>query len=127
MKISNETYKKLLNNSITAKQNKYHNKKAEYKGIKFDSMKEMSWYIKYELMEKSGLIKDLQRQVKFELQPSFKLNGKTIRAINYYADIAYKDKDDKLHVIDIKGMRTEVYKLKKKMMAYKYNIEIEEI
>lgn len=127
MRISNETYKKLLNNSITVKQSKYKNKKAIYKNIEFDSMKEMSWYIKYELMEKAGSIKDLQRQVKFELQPSFKLNGKTIRAINYYADITYKDKDNKLHVIDIKGMRTEVYKLKKKMMAYKYNIEIEEI
>lgn len=127
MRISNETYKKLLNNSITVKQSKYKNKKAKYKNIEFDSMKEMSWYIKYELMEKSGSIKDLQRQVKFELQPSFKLNGKTIRAINYYADITYIGKDNKLHVIDIKGMRTEVYKLKKKMMAYKYNIEIEEI
>lgn len=127
MRISNETYKKLLNNSITVKQSKYKNKKAIYKNIEFDSMKEMSWYIKYELMEKSGSIKDLQRQVKFELQPSFKLNGKTIRAINYYADITYIDKDNKLHVIDIKGMKTEVYKLKKKMMAYKYNIEIEEI
>lgn len=127
MKISNETYKKLLNNSINVKQSKYKNKKAIYKNIEFDSMKEMSWYIKYELMEKSGSIKDLQRQVKFELQPSFKLNGKTIRAINYYADMTYIDKDNKLHVIDIKGMRTEVYKLKKKMMAYKYNIEIEEI
>ena len=128
MRISNETYKKLLGNSIEVKQNKYKNKSVEYHGIKFDSKKEMAYYIKLELLEQKGIIKDLELQKSFELQPSFKLNGKTYKKITYRADFSYVSvEDNKMHIVDTKGFRTEVYKLKKKMFAYKYGIEIEEI
>ena len=128
MRISNETYKKLVGNSIDVKQNKYKNKSVEYHGIKFDSKKEMAYYIKLELLEQKGIIKDLELQKLFELQPSFKLNGKTYKKITYRADFSYVSvQDNKIHIVDTKGFRTEVYKLKKKMFAYKYGIEIEEI
>lgn len=128
MRISNETYKKLVGNSIDVKQNKYKNKSVEYHGIKFDSKKEMAYYIKLELLEQKGIIKDLELQKSFELQPSFKLNGKTYKKITYRADFSYVlVQDNKIHIVDTKGFRTEVYKLKKKMFAYKYGIEIEEI
>lgn len=105
---------------------KYHNKKCEYKGLKFDSLKERNHYIVLEHLEKTGQIKDLKRQVKFELQPSFKLNGKTIRAINYIADFTYL-KDGILVVVDTKGFRTKDYLLKKKMFQYKYGMDIVEV
>ena len=105
---------------------KYHNKKCEYKGLKFDSLKERNHYIVLEHLEKTGQIKDLRRQVKFLLQPSFKLNGKTIRAINYIADFTYI-KDNKLVVVDTKGFRTKDYLLKKKMFQYKYGMDIVEV
>lgn len=128
MRISNETYKKLVGNSIDVKQNKYKNKSVEYHGIKFDSKKEMAYYMKLELLEQKGIIKDLELQKSFELQPSFKLNGKTYKKITYRADFSYVSvQDNKIHIVDTKGFRTEVYKLKKKMFAYKYGIEIEEI
>lgn len=128
MRISNETYKKLLGNSINTKQSKYKNKKCIYNGIKFDSKKEMAYYIKLKLLEEKGKIRDLELQKTYELQPSFKLNGRTYRKITYKADFSYVTaEDDKLHVVDTKGFRTEVYKLKRKMLAYKYGIEIEEI
>ena len=128
MRISNETYKKLVGNSIDVKQNKYKNKSVEYHGIKFDSKKEMAYYIKLELLEQKGIIKDLELQKSFELQPSFKLNGKTYKKITYRADFSYVSvQDNKIHIVDTKGFRTEIYKLKKKMFAYKYGIEIEEI
>jgi len=128
MRISNETYKKLVGNSIDVKQNKYKNKSVEYHGIKFDSKKEMAYYIKLELLEQKGIIKDLELQKSFELQPLFKLNGKTYKKITYRADFSYVSvQDNKIHIVDTKGFRTEVYKLKKKMFAYKYGIEIEEI
>lgn len=79
MRICNETYKKLLGNSIEVKQNKYKNKSVEYHGIKFDSKKEMAYYIKLELLEQKRIIKDLELQKSFELQPSFKLNEKTYK------------------------------------------------
>lgn len=127
MKISKEVYNKLLNNSITTKQNKYHNKKVYYDGHWFDSQKEKSWYIKYKLMEQAGEIKDLKIQFPFTLIETFKLQDKTYRKTIYKADFTFIDKEGKYHVIDVKGMRTDVYKLKKKLMAWKYGIEIEEV
>lgn len=107
---------------------KYHNKKVEYDGYTFDSIKEKNYYIKLKLLEKAGKIKELELQKEYELQPSYKLNNKTYRSIKYRADFTYKTtEDDKLHVVDVKGFRTDVYRLKKKLFEYKYRIEIEEI
>lgn len=107
---------------------KYHNKKVTYDGYIFDSTKEKNYYIKLKLLEKAGKIKELELQKEYELQPSFKLNNKTSRKITYRADFTYKTtEDDKLHVVDIKGFRTDVYRLKKKLFEYRYEIEIEEI
>ena len=109
------------------KTNKYHNTKAEYNGIKFDSIKEKNRYVGLKQLEDLKIIKDLKLQVKFELQPSYQYNGKTIRAINYYADFTYIQ-DDKLIVEDTKGFKTKEYLLKKKMLLYKYkDIEFKEI
>lgn len=105
--------------------NKYHNKKCIYKDMTFDSKKERDYYVILEMMLKNNQITDLKTQVKFELQPSFKFKGKTIRSISYIADFTYI-KDGKLIIVDTKGYRTEVYKLKKKMMQYK-GLEIKEI
>lgn len=107
---------------------KYHNKKVEYDGYTFDSIKEKNYYIKLKLLEKAGKIKELELQKEYELQPSYKLGNKTSRKITYRADFTYKStEDNKLHVIDVKGFRTDVYRLKKKLFEYKYKIEIEEI
>lgn len=112
--------------NFICKQTKYHNKKCIYKDMQFDSLKERNHYIVLEHLEKTNQIKDLKRQVKFELQPSFKLNGKTIRAINYIADFTYL-KDGILVVVDTKGFRTKEYLLKKKMFQYKYGMDIVEV
>lgn len=47
------------------------------------------YYKQLKLMEKQGIIKDLKLQVKFELQPKYKKNGKIIREISYIADFVY--------------------------------------
>ena len=122
---------------IEPEKSKYKNKKIIIDEIKFDSTKEGKRYIELKQKEKQGEISNLRLQVKFELQPSFKINGKTIRAINYIADFVYEAKiidteDDefceyKKVVEDTKGFRTEVYKLKKKLFEYKYKIEIKEV
>ena len=127
MKLPKKTLNKLLNNSIDIKQNKYHNQECVYKGIKFPSKKEMGYYIKLELLENSGVIHDLKRQVGFDLIETFRLNDKTYRKTKYIADFTYYDKDNKYHVVDTKGFKTKEYLLKKKLMAYKYGIEIEEV
>ena len=105
---------------------KYKNKKVVVDNILFDSKKEANYYIYLKMLEDAGKIVDLELQKKFVLQPTFKLNGKAYRAITYVADFVYKD-DNGIHVVDTKGYRTEVYKIKKKIFMKKYGIEIEEV
>ena len=109
--------------------NKYNNKKIEIDGIKFDSQLEGDRYCQLKILERAKAIRDLRRQVVFELQPRYKKNNKNIQPITYIADFVYYDcKKRKTIVEDTKGMKTEVYKLKKKMFEYLYkNLEITEI
>ena len=96
---------------------KYHNKKTEIDGILFDSQKEANRYSELKLLEKTEEIWLLRTQPKFELQPSFvDSSGHKQRAITYSADFYYQDKKTKRFIVeDCKGMKTEVYKLKKKL------------
>ena len=114
-------------------ENKYHNKKISYKGIKFDSIKEMHWYLILNEAQNRGKIKELELQKKFELQKSFIDNlGHKQRAIYYIADFFYYDNDKKCYVAeDVKSEATrkdKTYNLKKKMFMYQYkNILFKEI
>lgn len=101
--------------------NKYKNKKVVIDGIEFDSQKEGKRYTELKLMERCGLIKDLELQKVYELQPTFKKNNKTYQKITYKADFSYYDIErEQIIVEDVKGFKTEVYKIKKKMFEYKY-------
>ena len=102
---------------------KYHNKK--WGG--FDSKKERLRYQELLLMERAGKIQVLTRQVRFELIPSqYDKKGKCIeRSVAYIADFTYW-KDGEFIVEDCKGYRTDVYKIKKKLMLYMRNIRIKE-
>lgn len=97
-------------------------------GITFDSKKEANRYCELKLLEKAGEITHLQRQVKYELIPAQRLDGKVVeRAVHYIADFVYKDKDGELIVEDTKGFRTADYIIKRKLMLWVYNIRIKEI
>lgn len=113
-------------NRCDGKMNKYKNTKVEYKGMKFDSKKEYIRYLILDDMQKKKEITDLQRQVPFKLIPPFELNGNKYKGMKYIADFVYK-KNGKLIVEDVKGMKTDIYKIKKKLMAYINKIEIIEI
>lgn len=105
---------------------KYHNKKITVGGDTFDSTKEYSRYCELKLLERAGVISDLKRQVRFEVIPKQEKNGRTIeRAATYIADFVYTE-DGKMVVEDCKGMRTDVYKLKRKLMLFVHGIEIRE-
>lgn len=118
---------------------KYHNKRVEYEGIVFDSLKEKRRYCQLQLLEKQGMISNLRLQVPFELIPAIyedemvqlktktKVKKKLIqRATTYVADFVYETKG-KTIVEDTKGFRTKEYELKKKMMRAFLGIEIKEI
>ena len=101
--------------------NKYNNKKVIVDGIPFHSIKEANRYKELKLLERAGKIKDLELQPKYELIPTTKTNSGTIRKVSYYADFRYIDTQTGKEVVeDVKGYKTEVYKLKRKMLLYKY-------
>lgn len=98
---------------------KYGNKKVLIDGIKFDSMAEGRRYKELKLMQRAGIIKELELQPKFLLQESFKKNGKTYRKVEYIADFQYKE-NGKVVIEDVKGKETDIFKLKHKLFEYKY-------
>lgn len=108
------------------KKSKYKAEKCEYDGIKFDSQKERDRYIELKLLEKGGAISDLQLQVPFVLQDEFEFNGKKILPIKYIADFTYWENGE-LVIEDVKGVKTDVYELKKKMFMYRYKKYIREV
>ena len=109
--------------------NKYKNKKVVVDGIEFDSKKEANRYKELKLLEKAGEIKDLELQKVFELIPSFKKNGKAYRKTTYKVDFSYFDtREGKYKVEDVKGFKTDVYKLKKKLFEYKFKeLDLKEV
>lgn len=113
-------------NKCDGKMSKYKNKKVVYKDMKFDSKKEYLRYLVLEDMQRKGEINGLQTQVPFILVPPFQLNGKKYKGTKYIADFVYK-KDGKVIVEDTKGYCTDVYKIKRKLMAYIHKIEIKEV
>lgn len=106
---------------------KYRAKKTEIDGIKFDSKKEAKRYIALKELEKKGNIEKLMLQPRFLLQEGFRKNGKAYRKIEYVADFMYQQ-EGKLIVEDVKGMKTDVYKLKQKLFEKRYqDLTIKEI
>ena len=102
------------------KQSKYHAKKCTVGETTYDSKKEAKRGQELEYLNIIGVIKNLERQVKFELQPAYTNNqGKKIRSISYIADFVY-EKNGKKIVEDTKGFRTDKYRIKKKIFEYKY-------
>lgn len=103
---------------------KYHNRKIEIDGIKFDSIKEGERYLELKMLLKAGKIRDLQLQVEFELIP--KQAGE--QACKYKADFVYHMADTgKMVVEDVKGKRTHEYIIKRKLMLWRHGIKIVEV
>lgn len=106
---------------------KYGNRKITKDGITFDSMKEYKRFCELSLLEKAGEITDLQRQVKFMLIPSQKIDGKVVeRSVHYIADFVYQE-NGQMVVEDTKGYKTKDYILKRKMMLHIHGIRIREV
>lgn len=109
---------------------KYNAKKVIVDGITFDSKKESKRYLELKQMQENGEIHDLQLQVPFELIPSFEIviDGKKRkrRPITYVADFVYYKNDEKV-IEDVKGLRTPVYNIKKKLFEYRYHETIREV
>lgn len=102
--------------------NKYRAKKTEYNEILYDSKKEAEFARKLDLTRKSigNTIIDIQRQIPFEI----KVNG--VKICKYVLDFLVKHQDGSIEYIDVKGFKTPVYRLKKKLVEAIYGITITE-
>lgn len=100
-------------------QNKYKNKKTQVDMYVFDSAREAKRYKELKLLERVGEISNLELQPRFILQDSFKKNGRTYRKIEYIADFKYIE-NGKIIVEDVKGLQTDVFKLKHKLFEKTY-------
>ncbi len=110
-----------------AKPSKYRNKWTVVDGIKFQSQREAKRYSELKLMERMGGIFELV------LQPRFPCIVKGAKVCTYVADFEYfAFGPDRIaptvrHIEDVKGVRTPIYKLKKKLVEALYDIVIEEV
>ena len=126
-RISSKQYR-----SLAKRSNKYGAKRTRVNGIWFDSKREAERYKLLKAMQMAREITDL------ELQPEFPLmigdrpvlmrskgypNG---RRVKYIADFRY-EQDGKTIIEDVKGMRTDVYKLKKAIVETIYGIKVIEV
>lgn len=100
--------------------NKYKNKKTEIDGIKFDSEMESHYYLYLIHLKEMGEVVAFELQPTYILQDGFIKDGKKIRPILYKADFKVIYKDGHEEVIDVKGKLTAEFKLKKKMLLYRY-------
>ena len=98
--------------------NKYRNVRT----YGYSSRKEADYALRFQALAKCGEISDYVEQMPFTLLEG---KGKT-KGIKYIADFCWRDQDG-YHVADVKGMRTQVYNLKKRMMFLIHGIEIEEL
>jgi hypothetical protein len=107
------------------KRSKYGAKRTEFDGIVFASKAEATRYQELRVLERKGLISDLELQPVFELAPAVKLDGKTKPALRYVADFRYCDKVHHGSVVeDVKGMQTQVFRIKRHLMKTVLGIEV---
>jgi len=96
-------------------------------GHKFDSKREHKYYEELLQLKNAGIVKEIILQPEFELQESYVKDGKKVKEIKYIADFKVIYSDGTEEIIDVKGFKNEIYKLKKKLFHYKYpNLTIKE-
>ena len=99
---------------------KYRNRKTTIDGKRFDSTAEARRYGELLALQRAGEITDLA------LQPKFNIYLNDVHICDYYADFAYSQKGRYI-VEDVKGVRTDVYRLKKRLVEARYGITITEV
>ncbi|WP_144517452.1 DUF1064 domain-containing protein [Bacillus thuringiensis] len=99
---------------------KYNNKKVHLDDYVFDSQAEAHYYECLKIRYARGEVQGFERQPVFKLQPAFKKHNKSFQAITYIADFLVYLPNGEVEVIDIKGVITETFNVKRKLFEYKY-------
>jgi hypothetical protein len=102
--------------------NKYGAVRTEVDGIVFDSKAEARRYGDLKLMEQAGEIRELV------LQPRYDLTVQGVTIGKYIADFAYIDNKTGARIVeDVKGVKTPLYRWKKRHVKAQYGIDVREI
>lgn len=105
------------------KRPKYGNEVTIVDGVKIDSKLESNRYQELRLMQKSGDISGLARQVKINLIP--KQAGE--RACDFVCDFVYTTRNGEKVYEDAKGVLTPTYIIKRKLMKWLHGITVREV
>ena len=96
-------------------------------GIRFASKAEAKRYGELLYLGYAGEVRNLELQPRFDLR----VDGKSVGT--YVADFRYEARPSPYNVMwrdvveDVKGVRTPVYKLKKKLVEAQYGLTIQEV
>jgi len=106
---------------MSERRSKYNAHPVDADGFHFDSLAEYHHYQMLKLMEQAGEIWNLKVHPRYLILDGFDHDAQHERPIFYEADFSYFDKHDKCTIVqDVKGMRTALYRLKRKMFLAKY-------
>ena len=99
------------------KRQKYNARKVQLDGQTFDSQKEANYYLDCKARVAEGELRYILRQVPFHLPGGVK----------YLCDFQEHYPDGSVRYVDVKGQRTDLYIVKKKMVESLYPVEIVEV
>jgi hypothetical protein len=112
-----------IRTSLARKKSKFGNSRITVNGEKYRSKKEYNYHQLLLSRLKNGEISDLRREVPFILAPPVKIAGRTKPALRYFADFVWAEKGETI-VCDCKGWRTDIYRIKRHLMATVHGITI---
>ena len=106
--------------------NKYNARKVTIDGITFASKSEGRYYQHLLGLMESGVVESFEMQKPYTLLDKFQhpKTGKTIRAIKYVPDFEVIYTDGRVEVVDVKGMQTDVFRMKCKLFMFRYQIPL---
>lgn len=104
---------------------KYRNVQTEYAGIKFMSKKEANYAAQLDWQKKARDPKE--KVVRWVPQVPFQVILNGVKICKYIADFEVTYADGRVEIVDVKGVRTDVYRLKKKLVEAQYGIRIVEV
>jgi len=105
---------------------KYGAKRVVVDGVSFQSKREGSRYRQLQLLVRAGVITDLQLQVPFPIDTVNLETGEVQTVAKYLADFVYRQ-EGRTVIEDVKGMKTETYRLKKKLVEAIHGVRITEV
>ena len=121
MRLSTNEYKLIKKRS----KSKFKNKKAEYNGRVYDSKREAQYAKELDLLRRA--VHKENKVIEWTPQVRYPLAVNNQKICTYVLDFMVKYADGRVEYVDVKGVRTDVYKIKKKLMKAIYDIDITEV